>query len=340
MSQMAAYALKQQHGFNLAEVEQAAQSARLRDFQLQAQPGQVEATNARNENVVAKEGALADYRMAVENDQPDPVDELAGFPDIFKPAVDAMDGMDPKTYLEATKKARAMGEAAKRVRMFKAGTPEQKAAWEKELGDLMSQGYIDKPMHDGMVTSGPDDAVISEALDLHKVVDIYDKKKGRAKVQRSSALEEARIKDIDADNTRADKLVDSQVEKNKRVPAAKNQDRMSAIPGMSEREYGNRVTRVEQLLQKRRAEGATEDQLLEEELRLNKRFGLDALDDKDNSRVPQEGDVPVAEAPDVVDAGEAGTAENPHRPTSREEAEALPPGAYFMTPSGKLIRKK
>jgi hypothetical protein len=350
MPQLAAYAIQPQPGMNLAGLDQAAQAAKMRDVQLQTMQGTAAVQNKRNSNALAKESALEDYRVKAEGDDPTAVDELKGFPDEFKKVTQIFDGMDADDWLETQQRSRVFGEAARKVMSVPDGPARQKV-WDATIGELMAGGHIEKDQHDAMVANGPSDDIINEALTTEQFVASYAKKKATAKPKETSELERARIGDIEADNTRADKLANSRIERDKAKPKGKA---MSAIPGMSENEYGKRVARVEQLLSKFREEnGDDENAVLAEELRLNKKFGLDVLDDKGglepstglqdiggtpglDAPAPEDGNVAVTSAAEQ----QQGTAENPHRPTTRAEAEALPSGAYFVAPNGKLIRKK
>jgi hypothetical protein len=354
MSQLAAYALNPPANINLAALEQQAQGARQREHGLATMESKVALENKRNSNALAKESSLEDYRIKAEADDPTALDELKGFPDEYKKIAEVFDGMDPEDWLESKQRATVFGEAARKVSSVPEGPARQKI-WDATMGELMAGGHIDKTQHDAMVSGGPSEDIINQALTTEQFVAAYSKRKSAPKGKETSELERARIKDIDADNTRQDRLANSRIEKDKRAPKGK-ETAMSAIPSMTEGEYGRRVAKVEQLMQKFRAENEDENAALAEEERLNKKFGLDVLDDKgglepvsglQDITAPVAGtpglDAPAAEEGDIAVTSaktEAGTAENPHRPATRAEAEALPSGAYFLAPNGKLIRKK
>lgn len=198
---LAAYRVNAPYSMDLPGLEQKAQRAKTVDFDLQKMPGEVALANAKNANDTNREGDLASYRSRVMADDPNALDALKGQPDKFKALVDAFDGMEPDEYAEAERYSTAMGEAARKISSFEAGSPEQQNSWDEELGKLYKGGFIAKTDHDHWVTQGPSPELINEAME----VDDFVKSGYKGK---NSRLEEARIREIDARIARGDDDLD------------------------------------------------------------------------------------------------------------------------------------
>lgn len=204
---LAAYMVNPPYKMDLPGLEQKAQLAREREFKLQEMPGQVDMENAKNANGTNREVDLSNYRARAMGGDKDAIDSLKGQPDAYAKVTEAFDAMTPDEWLEAQRTATAFGEAARRVSSFKAGSREQRQAWDEELGKLFKDGFIDKASHDQWVAQGPNDEIINEALDVGDFV----KSRYDGIHRKGAALERARIEDIGTDNTRDDRKLDAAI---------------------------------------------------------------------------------------------------------------------------------
>lgn len=121
-------------------------------------------------------GALRDYRDAARADDPNAMDRLKGFPEIQAKVHQALESMKPDELIKAKINARAMGEAAAYVKRFQPGSPEERAAWDKVLGDLTSQGIIDEGTASHWKQAGPSDLIIDQADMMADLVGGYLRK--------------------------------------------------------------------------------------------------------------------------------------------------------------------
>lgn len=170
----------------------------------------------------------------------------------------------------------------------------------------------DWDMQDDQIDNGRDDRK-AESLDTYR----------KGKLGADTA-------DDQADNTRADADLDRKITKDEKQAAeqtkrteimreraknkreSRNGDGKGDLEGgLSENEYGRRQRDIQKRLNKLRDEGADEATISAERKRL-----MDAYNIKPK-----------------------GTTDDPVYPASPEEAAALAPGTYFVTPSGKLKRR-
>lgn len=183
--------------------------------------------------------ALDRYRVRAKDNDPKAIEELDAYPEMAKKLHEALDGMSPEQYREATVKAQAFAQAAKRVSSFPEGSAEQEEAWQVEINKLYTAGLIDEQYRDLWIQSGPNTEIINEALDVGKWTEIYVGKTAtdRARAEQigvranndtrltdarigtektRAGLNEGRVEDIGIDNERADRKTDATIEQGDR----------------------------------------------------------------------------------------------------------------------------
>lgn len=343
---------------SLAEVMDAVQRTRANDLKLQGMARDNELGAAVHQQDMNKTNALADYRERAGAKDPNALSALDAFPEEQKKIFDAFDAMSPQEYMEAAKKANAFGQAARRVQAFAPGTPQQKQVWEAELDRLTADGFIDEESRDLWKQQGPNPEIINEALSIDEYVKTYKGKNvalDQAKVRdvdnrvaNRNALADARIDDIGYDNELAARKAEAQIEQGGTRAAATTQnansleayregelqrktkqgDERNAITaakkqgggaapgapaGLSENERGRRLRDVEKRIARMEEDGGyTPEQIADERIKMRKAYEIEPR----------------------------GTAEDPIPVKVPADAAKLPAGTYFMTPDGRLIRKK
>lgn len=342
MSQLAALAVRGPSQINLPAIEQAAQNAAMLDLQLQQKRSSNQVDLAKDRNELARQSALSNYHTKAAAGDDNALDELRGFPDEYKNVATMFDNMEPDDWHAAQIRATAFGEAAKSVMSLPAGSPQQKKLWDQRLGELMAAGHIDKGQHDAMVSAGPSEDILNEAMTTEEFVKAYAGRKAR-QGSGGSALEKARIEDIGADNARADKLANAKIEKGgtKKTSALEQLKVRGELDKLIDNKRKALGLSEEDLLMGGKGDNMAEADPAETELYAKRNS---ALAEFDKYRTEMETKYLDAQEPDgagdpAADAGD-GSAKAPFRPKTRAEAEALPSGAYFLTPDGKLIRKK
>lgn len=181
---------------DLAAIERAAQGANARDFELQNAPQRSALEAMKLQDEMGEQSALAGYRKARGAGDPDAMGKLNAYPDMQKKIHDAFDGMKPEEFMYARKKSRAFGEAAQYVLSLPKGSPQQKQAWDEQLGKLRQDGWIDDRQHQMMIQSGPSDEILKQAL----TVDDYVKEYGG----RNSKANDAEYETLRRDKIRAE----------------------------------------------------------------------------------------------------------------------------------------
>lgn len=372
MSQLAAYQLHSPKSINLPALEQEAQAARQREINLSTLPGKAALVNAQNANALNEENAIGDFVAKSEAGDPNAVEELRGYPDKYKAHVQAFDAMDPEDWREAKIRGNAFAEAARRVKSLPSGSKEQKAMWDQVLGELQAAGHIDKSQHDAMVSAGPSDDIINEALDIGEFVNTYKPKAPKPLTE----LDKVRIQDVGIDNARADRKAEADITRaDKKTQAQIDQgDRRVKVSEQNASSLGDYRLGIKNRGDKKleadiaddNADNARADKNVESQIKTREAKGgkgslsgvpgrLDekergrrltqvekqlAKEQSENNLTPAQVTARRQELRKAYEVPPAGTPEDPFFPTSPADAANYPVGTYFTTPDGRLIRKK
>lgn len=179
---------------DMAEIERAAQGANARDYELQNAPQRSELEALKLQDEIGGQSALAGYRKAQGEGDPDAMGKLDAYPKIQKEVYDAFDGMKPEEFMFAKKKARAFGRAAQYVLSLPKDSPERKEAWDESLKVLRQEQYIDDRQYQQMIQSGPSDLVLQQAMTVDDYVKSYGGKNSKTNDAEYEGLRRDKIK--------------------------------------------------------------------------------------------------------------------------------------------------
>ncbi len=144
---------------------------------------------------IGGEKAMAGYREAVGRGDANALKQLDGQPGLQKQMFEAFDGMTPKEFMQAKKRANAFNNAAKFVGYKIDGTPEQEQRWNASAKVLKDAGYIDDAQFNMMIDSGPNDLMMQQATTAKEWVDMYPGHKD---------AKDPEIKQLEVDKIRAE----------------------------------------------------------------------------------------------------------------------------------------
>lgn len=183
--------------FDAPGIGQAAQLYRARELDMENAPLKNQLERMKINDEMGQQSALAGYRMQAKDAGPiDALPALDGYPEMQGQLYKALDGMDPADRVKSAKRADAFGRAAQWVLSLPNGSPEQKRAWETSLSALLKDGYIDQEVYNAGIQSGPTAEILNQALTVQELIKKY--------TGPQADLTRARIRDIGADNERAD----------------------------------------------------------------------------------------------------------------------------------------
>lgn len=185
---------------SLAEVMDNVQRTRTNELKINSMERDEELDTITTRQKIDEANAVDRYRVRAGAKDPDALEALNAYPEMQQKLFDQLDGLSPHDRMQAKKRARAFGEAARGVMRFGEGTPEQIQAWSEKIDGLKAGGWLDAKTADALKKQKPNKALLNEALMVDEFVSQYTGR-GRGK---DSALESARIDDIEADNKRAD----------------------------------------------------------------------------------------------------------------------------------------
>lgn len=270
--------------------------------------------------------ALGNYRKSLQADDPNALDQLKTYPEIQQKIFDAFDGMTPKDYQAARKRASRFGEAARNITMFAPGSPEREAAWRDEIDKLEKEGDIDSATAERMRTSGSDDLIIHQALMVDEYVKQYAGKNAKGELD-AAKLEQTKARTEQIRQQMADDSADAD------TPDELTKARIAEIRARTLRGEGKAYLEIQKAVTERR-----------KSLGLNDPFNFtdDDARQKAEAELKQfEDDLKTA----IYKGEQAGTVEGGPdeiaRPASQAEFDALPVGAVFINPKdGKRYRKK
>ncbi|MDZ4254213.1 MAG: hypothetical protein U1A72_16725 [Sulfuritalea sp.] len=143
----------------------AAAAARTKGLQAQSQ---LSGLQLRDEQ--GRSNAVQGYREGLKSGDPDASQALTGYPELeaqFQEAFDSIE--DAKEKKKATKRAKALGEAARELSYVPQGPQRQEAA-EVVLGRLVKDGTITEEMADQARQTGVTDLFLSQYLSLDQWV--------------------------------------------------------------------------------------------------------------------------------------------------------------------------
>lgn len=183
---------------DMAEIERAAQGANARDYELQNAPQRSELEALKLQDEIGGQSALAGYRKAQGEGDPDAMGKLDAYPKIQKEVYDAFDGMKPEEFMFAKKKATAFSRAAQYVLSIDDTTPEGKQAkmkaWNESLRVLREDEFISDDQYRQMIQSGPSDLVLQQALTVDDYVRKYGGKNSKTNDAEYEGLRRDKIK--------------------------------------------------------------------------------------------------------------------------------------------------
>lgn len=349
---------------SLADIERAAQQRQMDDYRIRDMQRKDVLGQIGTQQQLDEARALDDYRMRADDKDPEAIEALNAYPEQQKKLWDAFDGMSPEQYRKASDTAQAFANAARRVASFGEGTPEQAQAWQVEIDKLYQGGYIDQQYADLYKKQGPNMALVNEALQLGKFAESYTGKNALNRAKESeilgrtkgrAALDAAKVEDIGTDNTRADKDLERKAAKDAMPPKPR-----TAAPQDPNKARNTALTveqKIENLLRnKRKALDIEESDIATAESgRADNMADVDALTNfNDTKRRVEEyrayeanlrkqgGPTQAADGKKPLGASgdQDGSRAKPYTPKSRDEAQKLPAGAWFMDPKGNLIQKQ
>lgn len=123
-----------------------------------------------------KAAALDQFRMKRAAGDTNAMKALDAYPMIQAQMHKAFESMKPDQVAEAKKVANEFWKSYTYIQRFMPGTPEQAAAWNKEIDRLSSGGYIDEETAGHWKQSGPSDLILDQARMVRSAVDSYKTK--------------------------------------------------------------------------------------------------------------------------------------------------------------------
>lgn len=352
--------------FDASRIVDKVQQQQLRAEQLENAQMDNQLSGMKLEEATGLHNAETQFRERSAAGDPNADEALSGYPEMQKKIWDAFDGMSPKDYKAAKIKAMRFGEAARSVLMFPEGTPEQKQAWDVEIGKLAQDGLIPEDQAAALIKSGPNPLIIDQALTVEEFAKQHGPKGRLDKQKAQTAAERERriLENTEADNERADEnqeiareRLDLAREKAdtaaERIRATLKQKQTDS-EGRSDREDEKLAFNIEKEVRQYRKDLKIDDDPDMEtdepekykrlndraeafRARLLKQFGF-TPDGRRTRKRALGGD--KVEAAEGDTGGDGSSVQSAARPASKADYDALPSGAYFINPAdGKLKRK-
>jgi len=145
------------------------------------------------EGATAERGALRDYRAAAGAGDPKALDRLKAYPEQQAKFHAAIEGMKPDEKAAALTRTKAIVDAAKATSRYAAGSPGQKAEWDKQLDALGAAGHLPPDAVDEYKRRGPSVLILEEAVAMGDYLEKYtggaDKVDARTKAVEDHMLE-------------------------------------------------------------------------------------------------------------------------------------------------------
>ncbi|MBZ0217045.1 MAG: hypothetical protein K8F25_10865 [Fimbriimonadaceae bacterium] len=240
----------------MAAITRAAQDANLNDYQLRNAPAKSELEGLQLQSQIGGEKAMAGYREAVGRGDPNALDKLSGQPGLQKQMYEAFDGMSPKEFMEAKKRADRIANAARYVGAIDPKDLGQNERWEASAQVLLEEGVIDKSQYNLLIESGPNEFILQQAQMTKQWVDQYGGQKKDDKSPEMKGLEVKKIRaeidkiDRTGDDSQASRaelrLLEAQIRKlDAQTESEKTGDKKTTAAEMAEKGRNMRAARKE-----------------------------------------------------------------------------------------------
>ena len=146
--------------------------------------------------------AMQEYRKRTAAGDEDAIDALDAYPEIQKQEITGqlIEGMDPKEFAAARKRANAFGKAAQYVSQFPEG-PGQKQAWNDMIDKLAGEKLMDSLEAKHWKAAGPSALILDQVLTTAEYIEKYAATKKGAKggqTPEQRQLTEARTEEVNA----------------------------------------------------------------------------------------------------------------------------------------------
>lgn len=318
-------------------IAQQGQQYRANEMKMQNMPLQNQLERMQIGDEMDKRNTLRDYRDAAAEDGPiDALDTLDSYPDVQADIYKQLDGMDIGQKKAAAQRAEVFTRAAQYVLSFPEGSPQRQQAWDSSLEALKQDGYLDELQYQQYKSVKPSALILNQTLSNAEMIKAYIGPKAdesRARIDLTRAREGA----VNAGVERSDTESRARIERGDRRTDALNEQGDARVGIMRDKASGKTTVKATggngnkaEAAALRRVDNLAGNAGID--------YGTPEYEDLKKKVFTEMGIGQDAAAPPAATG--AGTQDDPARPTTRAEAEALPSGTYFLTPDGKLIRKK
>jgi hypothetical protein len=299
--------------------------------------------------------AMQKFReLSAKGDDEGASDAISAYPELQEKLLfESWDGMGRKAFMKEQKRINLSAELARQVKNIPNGSPEKKAMWDYSMDKLAEEGMIDPLLAKHWQKMGPYDLLIDLALTQKQWVDKYGETKKTAKSPEDIELKRAQIEEVKArtEKLRTPKETDrlnvelkqAQIEKLKKQKEGK-----STNPA---KDWANGQKMITDFARQQGLEKGEEYWLGQEEGAKEKAEAkVEAYRAKVERMFPEP---PVSPAPlpstpgnqaskasRELPSGQIGAKDNPAEVSTPRQAEALPSGAWFKGPDGKLWVKR
>lgn len=182
---------------NLPALERSAQDANLMDYKLQNAPVESELEALKMRDEIGERNAMGGYREAVSKGDPNALDKLSSQPKMQKEMYEAFDGMSPKEFMAAKKRADRIRNAARYVGKIDPNDLGQNERWGASAKVLLDEGVIDKGQYNLLIESGPNEFILQQAETTAEWMDHYGGK--NAKDDKSPEMKQLEVDKIKAE---------------------------------------------------------------------------------------------------------------------------------------------
>jgi hypothetical protein len=299
--------------------------------------------------------AMQQFReLSAKGDEEGAAKALDPYPELQEKLLfESWDGMGRKAFMKEQKRINTSAELGRYVQQFPNGSPERKAAWDYSMDKLAKEGMIDPDLAKHWQKMGPSDLLIDMALTQKQWVDKYGETKAKARTPEEIELKRAQIEEVKA---RTEKIrtpketdrLDTEFKQLRNEKLKKGKEGKSTNPA---KDWANGQKMITDFARQQGLEKGEEYWLGQEEGAKEKAEAkVEAYRAKVERMFP-EPPVPAAPLPSTpgnpagkgsreLPSGQIGAKDNPAEVSNPRQAEALPSGAYFKGPDGKLWVKR
>jgi len=298
--------------------------------------------------------AMQQFReRSAQGDDEGASDAIAAYPELQEKLLfESWDGMGRKAFMKEQKRINLSAELARQVKNIPNGSPEKKAMWDYSMDKLAEEGMIDPLLAKHWQKMGPSDLLIDLALTQKQWVDKYGETKKGGETQQDIELKKARIEEVKA---RTEKIrtpketdrLDTEFKQLRNEKLKKGKEGKSTDPAKDWATGQKMITDMGKSLGLDKGEEewlGREDQKAAAEAKMEayraKVEKLYPYPEAPAAPLPSTPGNPAGKASRELPSGQIGAKDNPAEVSNPRQAEALPSGAWFKGPDGKLWIKR